>query len=370
MDGDYVSGLLMSAAAAGLDLGVLDAGGGGGFLETLCGGPGFAERAARMCGGGGGGGALFGLPGVAAAAAGNGERGGSREGSSVSDPAWAHAGGGAANARKRKAPASAGAGKDKDAILNGNGTGSGPCKVGEGKLPDSKKCKTEVKPKVEEAASDGSVGDRAQKQSKGKNSKPAAEPPKDYVHVRARRGQATDSHSLAERVRREKISQRMKVLQDLVPGCNKVVGKALMLDEIINYVQSLQQQVEFLSMKLATVNPQLDFSNLSTLLQKDMFQPCGTTLNSVFPLESAGAAFPFCDQADFFQSFGLGTMENQCTLDLANTALPHAEHTQYAFQKQQRDLWEDNGFHYNDEQSQEDAVSAPDFDADHTEVEF
>lgn len=36
----------------------------------------------------------------------------------------------------------------------------------------------------------------------------------------------------------------MKLLQDLVPGCNKVTGKALMLDEIINYVQSLQCQVE------------------------------------------------------------------------------------------------------------------------------
>ncbi|KAI5583921.1 hypothetical protein BDE02_06G048700 [Populus trichocarpa] len=43
-----------------------------------------------------------------------------------------------------------------------------------------------------------------------------------YVHVRARRGQATDSHSLAERARREKINQRMKLLQELVPGCNKV----------------------------------------------------------------------------------------------------------------------------------------------------
>lgn len=31
------------------------------------------------------------------------------------------------------------------------------------------------------------------------NQKPP-EPPKDYIHVRARRGQATDSHSLAERV--------------------------------------------------------------------------------------------------------------------------------------------------------------------------
>ncbi|KAL2539647.1 Transcription factor bHLH [Abeliophyllum distichum] len=81
------------------------------------------------------------------------------------------------------------------------------------------------------------------------------EDPKGYIHVRARRGQATDSHSLAERVRREKISERMKALQALVPGCDKVTGKALMLDEIINYVQSLQNQVEFLSMKLASVNP-------------------------------------------------------------------------------------------------------------------
>ncbi|KAF8408472.1 hypothetical protein HHK36_007627 [Tetracentron sinense] len=78
-----------------------------------------------------------------------------------------------------------------------------------------------------------------------------------YVHVRARRGQATDSHSLAERVRREKISERMKHLQGLVPGCEKIIGKALILDEIINYVQSMQNQVEFLSMKLASVNPML-----------------------------------------------------------------------------------------------------------------
>ncbi|RZS00803.1 hypothetical protein BHM03_00030582 [Ensete ventricosum] len=45
-------------------------------------------------------------------------------------------------------------------------------------------------------------------------------------------------------IRREKISERMKLLQDLVPGCSKINGKAMMLDEIINYVQSLQRQVE------------------------------------------------------------------------------------------------------------------------------
>ncbi|NP_001312696.1 transcription factor bHLH137-like [Nicotiana tabacum] len=91
--------------------------------------------------------------------------------------------------------------------------------------------------------------------NKKEEKKANEEAPTGYIHVRARRGQATDSHSLAERVRREKISERMKILQSLVPGCDKVTGKALMLDEIINYVQSLQNQVEFLSMKLASSNP-------------------------------------------------------------------------------------------------------------------
>ncbi|KAL3636165.1 hypothetical protein CASFOL_020712 [Castilleja foliolosa] len=109
------------------------------------------------------------------------------------------------------------------------------------------------------------------------------DPPKeqDYIHVRARRGQATNSHSLAERIRREKISERMKYLQDLVPGCSKVTGKAVMLDEIINYVQSLQRQVEFLSMKLATVNPQLDF-NVEGVLFKDIIQTRAGLSSSVF----------------------------------------------------------------------------------------
>ncbi|KAL9248485.1 Transcription factor bHLH63-like protein [Drosera capensis] len=103
------------------------------------------------------------------------------------------------------------------------------------------------------------------------NSKASVVQNPDYIHVRARRGQATDSHSLAERVRREKLSERMKYLQDLVPGCNKITGKAGMLDEIINYVQSLQRQVEFLSMKLATVNPRLDFNI------EDVFAACSVT---------------------------------------------------------------------------------------------
>ncbi|KAG7538921.1 Myc-type basic helix-loop-helix (bHLH) domain [Arabidopsis suecica] len=99
-----------------------------------------------------------------------------------------------------------------------------------------------------ETSSGGGGGSKATEQK----NKP--EPPKDYIHVRARRGQATDRHSLAERARREKISEKMTALQDIIPGCNKIIGKALVLDEIINYIQSLQRQVEFLSMKLEVVN--------------------------------------------------------------------------------------------------------------------
>ncbi|ESQ43498.1 hypothetical protein EUTSA_v10014242mg [Eutrema salsugineum] len=113
------------------------------------------------------------------------------------------------------------------------------------------------------------------------------EAPKDYIHVRARRGQATDSHSLAERVRREKISERMKTLQNLVPGCNKVTGKALMLDEIIKYVQSLQNQVEFLSMKLASISPVVyDFgSDLDGLIVRPEMGPTdvGTSFTNAMP---------------------------------------------------------------------------------------
>ncbi|KOM28218.1 hypothetical protein LR48_Vigan511s004100 [Vigna angularis] len=128
------------------------------------------------------------------------------------------------------------------------------------------------------------------------SAKPPLEPPKqDYIHVRARRGQATDSHSLAERARREKISERMKILQDLVPGCDKVIGKALVLDEIINYIQSLQRQVEFLSMKLEAVNSRLN-SGIEAFPPKDFgqhaYDPAGMPFGSQAPREYSRGSSP------------------------------------------------------------------------------
>ncbi|KAL0704492.1 hypothetical protein Bca4012_070917 [Brassica carinata] len=110
------------------------------------------------------------------------------------------------------------------------------------------------------SSSENSSGcSRRGKRLKKKNQEEEKE--REVVHVRARRGQATDSHSLAERVRRGKINERLRCLQDIVPGCYKSMGMATMLDEIINYVQSLQNQVELLSMKLTAASSFYDFNS-------------------------------------------------------------------------------------------------------------
>ncbi|CAK9257005.1 unnamed protein product [Sphagnum jensenii] len=65
--------------------------------------------------------------------------------------------------------------------------------------------------------------------------------------TRAKRGCATHPRSIAERVRRTKISERMKRLQDLVPNMDKQTNMSDMLDEAVEYVKQLQQQVKDLS---------------------------------------------------------------------------------------------------------------------------
>ncbi|KAK9159795.1 hypothetical protein Syun_006136 [Stephania yunnanensis] len=195
------------------------------------------------------------------------------------------------NARKRKAP-SKGKGANDAKVSLDEDSNAKRSKANDISAGNEKGGAVKAKEETNNNNNDDKSGDGAQKQSK-ENAKPP-EPPKDYIHVRARRGQATDSHSLAERVRREKISERMKFLQDLVPGCNKVTGKAVMLDEIINYVQSLQRQVEFLSMKLATVNPRLDF-NMDSLLSKDILHSRGPFTHN-YPLDSTASAFHYGQQ--------------------------------------------------------------------------
>ncbi|XP_020586384.1 transcription factor PIF4-like isoform X2 [Phalaenopsis equestris] len=64
---------------------------------------------------------------------------------------------------------------------------------------------------------------------------------------RSRRTRAAEVHNLSERKRRDRINEKMKALQELIPHCTKT-DKASMLDEAIEYLKSLQQQVQFLWM--------------------------------------------------------------------------------------------------------------------------
>ncbi|XP_019457690.1 PREDICTED: transcription factor bHLH130-like isoform X1 [Lupinus angustifolius] len=65
--------------------------------------------------------------------------------------------------------------------------------------------------------------------------------------TRAKRGCATHPRSIAERVRRTKISERMRKLQDLVPNMDKQTNTADMLDLAVHYIKDLQKEVQVLS---------------------------------------------------------------------------------------------------------------------------
>ncbi|KAK2662051.1 hypothetical protein Ddye_000625 [Dipteronia dyeriana] len=58
-----------------------------------------------------------------------------------------------------------------------------------------------------------------------------------------RRSRAAEVHNLSERRRRDRINEKMKALQELIPHCNKT-DKASMLDEAIEYLKSLQLQLQ------------------------------------------------------------------------------------------------------------------------------
>lgn len=63
-----------------------------------------------------------------------------------------------------------------------------------------------------------------------------------------RRSRIASVHNQSERRRRERINQKMRALQKLVPNANKT-DKASMLDEVIAYLKQLQAQVHMMSMR-------------------------------------------------------------------------------------------------------------------------
>ncbi|KAJ9555326.1 hypothetical protein OSB04_009940 [Centaurea solstitialis] len=64
------------------------------------------------------------------------------------------------------------------------------------------------------------------------------------LRSRAKRGCATHPRSIAERVRRTRISERMRKLQELVPNMDKQTNTADMLDLAVDYIKDLQKEAE------------------------------------------------------------------------------------------------------------------------------
>ncbi|KAM3370242.1 hypothetical protein ACQJBY_017878 [Aegilops geniculata] len=65
------------------------------------------------------------------------------------------------------------------------------------------------------------------------------------MSIPTRRSRSADFHNFSERRRRDKINEKLKALQELLPNCTKVhTDKVSMLDEAIDYLKSLQLQLQ------------------------------------------------------------------------------------------------------------------------------
>ncbi|XP_052194849.1 transcription factor UNE10 [Diospyros lotus] len=90
--------------------------------------------------------------------------------------------------------------------------------------------------------------------------------------VSTKRSRAAAIHNQSERKRRDKINQRMKTLQKLVPNSSKT-DKASMLDEVIEYLKQLQAQVQMMSrMNMSSIMMPM---TLQQQLQLSMMAPMG-----------------------------------------------------------------------------------------------
>uniref|UniRef100_A0A5B6ZSU2 Putative transcription factor PIF7 isoform X2 n=1 Tax=Davidia involucrata TaxID=16924 RepID=A0A5B6ZSU2_DAVIN len=101
--------------------------------------------------------------------------------------------------------------------------------------PQSLKTKTTD----EDSASHGGLENRdEQRETKGETGRSHS----------TRRSRTAAIHNQSERRRRDRINEKMKALQKLVPNASKT-DKASMLDEVIEYLKQLQAQVQMMSMR-------------------------------------------------------------------------------------------------------------------------
>ncbi|XVF11852.1 hypothetical protein REPUB_Repub08aG0062900 [Reevesia pubescens] len=98
--------------------------------------------------------------------------------------------------------------------------------------------KTKIADEDDSACHDGSENQDEDRETRGETGRSHS----------TRRSRAAAIHNLSERRRRDRINQKMKTLQKLVPNASRT-DKASMLDEVIKYLKQLQAQVEMMNMR-------------------------------------------------------------------------------------------------------------------------
>ncbi|XP_076895754.1 transcription factor PIF7-like [Bidens hawaiensis] len=92
----------------------------------------------------------------------------------------------------------------------------------------------------------------------------------DTIRSRSNRpSRAAAVHNQSERRRRERINEKMKALQKLVPNANKT-DKASMLDEVIDYLKKLKTQVHIMKNMSIQLQQQQHHLQMSMLAQMGM----------------------------------------------------------------------------------------------------
>ncbi|RWR80646.1 transcription factor UNE10 isoform X3 [Cinnamomum micranthum f. kanehirae] len=123
----------------------------------------------------------------------------------------------------------------------------------------------------------------------------------DGFSIPTKRNKAAAVHNQSERKRRDRINQRMKTLQKLVPNSSKT-DKASMLDEVIEYLKQLQAQVQMMS-KMSCI-PQLMMPMSMQQLQMSMMAQMSMMgvmdMNRLHQTSHAAAVPPMLHPAAFF----------------------------------------------------------------------
>ncbi|KAG8387117.1 hypothetical protein BUALT_Bualt03G0219900 [Buddleja alternifolia] len=114
----------------------------------------------------------------------------------------------------------------------------------------------------------------------------------------SRRTRVAEVHNLSERRRRDRINEKMRALQELIPHSNKS-DKASMLDEAIEYMKSLQLQIQLMWMGGGMAPMMLP--GMQHYMSRLGMRPSPPTLPTIQNLMRL-SRYPFVDQAPIGQT--------------------------------------------------------------------